>query len=280
MSSLKCLNVGCGQKFHKEWTNVDLASRSQYVIRHDLSKGIPFDDDQFDVVYHSQVLEHFAQEKAPAFVSECFRVLKPGGIMRVVVPDLESIVTEYVRCLREVLENPGELSYANYDWIMLEMYDQTVRNQSGGQMARFLRQPQLLNRQYVVDRAGFVAEQTIFEGASGRGAVEQGHGNSVRRAALILVAKLKRMFSSEASALGEFRMGGEIHLWMYDRFSLTRLLEAAGFSKIEIQSPSSSNIPGWGRFELDIKDGVAFDPTSLFVEARKPPNDPSNHSVG
>lgn len=47
--------------------------------------------------------------------------------------------------LNENTENQNDISTANYDWIMLEMYDQTVRNYSGGQMAEFLKQPHLIN---------------------------------------------------------------------------------------------------------------------------------------
>ena len=135
MSNLNYLNVGCGNKFHKKWVNVDMYSKCPYVKSYNLLKGLPFANDQFDVVYHSQVLEHFSKEKAPDFVKECFRVLKPGGIMRVVVPDLENIVNEYIKHLNENIENPSRQAEANYDWILLEMYDQTVRNYSGGQMA-------------------------------------------------------------------------------------------------------------------------------------------------
>lgn len=95
MEKLNYLNVGCGGKFHKDWVNVDMTSNSKDVIVANLLKGIPFPDNSFDVVYHSQVLEHFPKEKARDFIKECFRVLKPDGIIRVVVPDLENIVNEY-----------------------------------------------------------------------------------------------------------------------------------------------------------------------------------------
>ena len=132
MNKLNYLNLGCGFNFHKEWINVDMTSNSPYVISHNLLKKFPFHKNQFDVVYNSHVLEHFPKEKAPYFVSECFRVLKPGGLIRVGVPDLENIVNEYLKQLHENIENPNRLSEANYDWILLEMYDQTVRNRSGG----------------------------------------------------------------------------------------------------------------------------------------------------
>jgi len=150
MGSLKYLNIGCGNKFHKAWINIDMISYSPYVIQYNLLKGIPYPDNYFEVIYHSQVLEHIPKEKAPEFIRECFRVLKPGGIMRVVVPDLQNIVTEYIKFLNQNLENPTEESEANYDWILLEMYDQTVRNYSGGQMGKYLNQTKLLNEEYVL----------------------------------------------------------------------------------------------------------------------------------
>lgn len=161
MKKVNYLNVGCGDKFHTAWTNIDMYSNTPHIKACNLLKGIPFSTNSFDVVYHSQVLEHFPKEKASFFMSECFRVLKPGGIIRVVVPDLENIVNEYIKCLNENLSNPNKYSEANYDWILLELYDQTVRNHSGGQMVEFLRQPELVNEDYIVDRIGYLLGMSI-----------------------------------------------------------------------------------------------------------------------
>jgi predicted SAM-dependent methyltransferase len=154
MGKLNHLNVGCGNKFHKQWVNVDMTSYSKDVISANLLKGIPFPDNEFDVLYHSQVLEHFPKEKAQDFMKECYRVLRKGGIIRVVVPNLENIIDEYKKFLTENIENPNDVSAANYDWILLEMYDQTVRNHTGGQMAEYLKRPVLINENYVIDRLG------------------------------------------------------------------------------------------------------------------------------
>lgn len=89
----------------------------------------------FDVIYHSQVLEHFTKDQAEFFIKECYRILKPKGIIRIVVPDLENIISEYTRLLNENLKSPSDLSIANYEWIMKELFDQTIRNGSGGKMA-------------------------------------------------------------------------------------------------------------------------------------------------
>jgi hypothetical protein len=69
--------------------------------------------------------------------------------------------------------------------------------------------------------------------------------------------------------IGSFRKSGEIHYWLYDRFSLKTELEKAGFTNIIVQNPYTSQIQNWNKYELDIKDGEVFDPTSLFIEATK-----------
>lgn len=66
------------------------------VLVHDLRRGIPFPDHSVDAVYHSHFLEHIDREAAPALFREIHRVLKPGGIHRVVVPDLASVARAYL----------------------------------------------------------------------------------------------------------------------------------------------------------------------------------------
>lgn len=269
---LNYLNVGCGNKFHKKWINVDVVSNSPHVKSYNLLKGIPFSENQFEVVYHSQVLEHFPKEKAHDFIKECLRVLKPGGILRVVVPDLENIINEYRKYLHENIENSNRHAELNYDWILLEMFDQTVRNHSGGQMAEFLRQPKLINERYIIDRIGYVGK-SIRDDYLSNGKKFQKDLKMIdflKKAPRYILKQIKHIFSSESSRIGAFRLGGEIHMWMYDRYSLSRLLKEAGFEDIEIKSPFESNIPQWDKYELDVKDGAVFDPTSLFMEAKKP----------
>lgn len=274
MAKLNYLNVGCGNKLHKDWVNVDMASSSTDVIVANLLKGIPFPNESFDVVYHSQVLEHFPKEKALNFIKECFRVLKPNGIIRVVVPDLENIVDEYKKNLIENIENPNNLSAANYDWIMLEMYDQTVRNYRGGQMAEFLKQPHMINEKYVIDRIGFIGRSirnSYLSGNTISGNFKKAFSSisMFKKAVKYIFNKIRYKITSEATKIGEFRQGGEIHMWMYDRYSLSQLLKNAGFEEVSTKSPFKSDIPKWEEYELDIKDGFVYDPTSLFVEARK-----------
>ncbi|HMO33792.1 MAG TPA: methyltransferase domain-containing protein [Saprospiraceae bacterium] len=280
MNKLNYLNLGCGNKYHSQWVNIDMVSNSKDVIAVNLLEGIPYPDNSFDVIYHSQVLEHIPKEKAHAFLSECYRVLKPNGILRVVLPDLESIVSEYLRLLRENIENPSLISEANYDWIMLELYDQTVRNSTGGQMAAYLKRPFVPNEQYVYERIGFVGksirERFLRNSDNQKSKIKLIELNKINiRIFLKMTVKKFQNFvgrimpRTEAKRIGDFRLGGEIHMWMYDRFSLSRLLLSCGFTNTSVKSPFESDIPDWEVFELDVKDNMVYDPASLFMEARK-----------
>lgn len=278
MNKLNYLNVGCGNKFHKQWVNIDMVSNSKDVIAANLLKGIPFPNEQFDVLYHSQVLEHFPKEKAHDFIKECFRLLKNDGIIRIVVPDLENIIDEYKKFLNENLQNPTAISEANYEWILLELFDQTVRNSSGGQMAEFLKRPNVVNEKYVVDRIGYVGRGIRENYLKAEKPVSMNNLKKATSSPAMFKKAIKHVFNkiyqtvvpkSEASKIGAFRLGGEVHMWMYDRYSLGKLLKECGFEDISIKSPFESDIPNWSEYELDVKNGQVYDPTSLFMEARK-----------
>jgi len=123
------LNLGCGLAVAKGWINVDgslnalVASwpefshkilyrfsgsnryyteaeycrllREHDFLHHDLAYGIPFADNTVDFVYSSHFLEHLFRKDAFALLKESYRVLKPGGTVRVCVPDLEYAIALY-----------------------------------------------------------------------------------------------------------------------------------------------------------------------------------------
>ena len=109
------LNLGCGTVAPADWLNVDYAIGARLnkslarplarrifstpwpenVLIHDLTKPFPWPDASVDAVYCSHTLEHLNREAGERFMAECRRVLKPDGILRIVVPDLARIVREY-----------------------------------------------------------------------------------------------------------------------------------------------------------------------------------------
>jgi predicted SAM-dependent methyltransferase len=276
--------VGCGSHYHPEWTNVDFYSTGPGVIAHNLLKGIPFESDSFNVVYHSHVLEHFSKIDGVRFISECFRVLKPGGTIRIAIPDLNKIITEY-QTLYNQLKNDSNNKYLNasYDWIMIELFDQCVRNSSGGEMLQFLRQEELINKDYVIDRCGYEVKSLIEAGSHNKvSTIQAGKTNKnifyyfkrapgyiKQRIKQKLLSMLQEKNYSQYQELGKFRLSGEIHQWMYDEFSIKRLLAETGFKECERKSAFSSNIPDWSDYKLEIVNAEVRKPDSLFIEAVK-----------
>ena len=95
---------------------------------HDLRKGIPYPDGSVDAVYHSHFLEHLDPPVARRFVREVHRVLKPGGVQRIVVPDLERLCTEYLAHLRACVTEPARS--ADHDCYVGAMIEQMVRREA------------------------------------------------------------------------------------------------------------------------------------------------------
>jgi len=277
---MKCLNLGCGSRFHPDWTNIDVTSSSRHVHAHDLSQGIPFRDDTFDVVYHSHLLEHFPKNEAPRFMQECYRVLKPGGIIRVAVPDLERIARIYLQALEEVLQGHDERRH-NHEWMMLELCDQMVRERPGGGMLEYLKQDAIPNERFVYERLGGEARDIVQSVQSRVGEVEN-RGcrwrellSIIRYFPHLVRAKLIQIFlgkdNFKALQIGRFRGPGEVHHWMYDRYSLEQLLKHAGFHNPQSVGPIESQISCWTGYNLDtMPDGTVHKPDSLYMEAFKP----------
>jgi predicted SAM-dependent methyltransferase len=75
------------------------------ILIHDVRKPLPYRDNSCNSIYASHLLEHLYLEEAKVLLRECFRVLLPAGVLRMVVPDLRSIISEYTN------DNPlGNLS--------------------------------------------------------------------------------------------------------------------------------------------------------------------------
>ena len=284
MNSTK-LNLGCGKRFLEGWINVDFTSTGTGVIATNLRKGIPFPNGSFDFVYHSHVLEHFEKNAAADFLKECFRVLRPSGVLRVVVPDLEVIASNYLVTLERASAGIAGWDH-NYEWMLLEMYDQAIRNQSGGEMARYLLNESIPNEQFVIDRCGAEVRNIIEEGrrirVSDQAVIQRKPDPNLskftrifrllRQPGLWREELLRRLLGDELEALqiGRFRLCGESHQWMYDSYSLSKLLLDSGFKDVAICKASESYIPEWKSYNLDTEaDGSVYKPDSLFIEAQK-----------
>jgi SAM-dependent methyltransferase len=65
-------------------------------VHHDLTYGIPFPNASVDFVYSSHFLEHLERPAGLRLLQDSCRVLRPGGVIRICVPDLEKAVQFYL----------------------------------------------------------------------------------------------------------------------------------------------------------------------------------------
>jgi SAM-dependent methyltransferase len=123
-----CVNIGCGQTPTHGWLNYDnswsirlakaplrvralrslgLLSEAQQkfiffakehnILWADASKRIPERDSSVDVLYSSHMIEHMEQKDVVIFLKEACRILKPGGVIRVAVPNIKYHVDNYLK---------------------------------------------------------------------------------------------------------------------------------------------------------------------------------------
>lgn len=250
-----------------EWTNADLQPAHPGIHRVDFAGPLPYSSGIFSSVYHSNVLEHLRQEQASFFMQECARICRRGGILRVAVPDLEAICRLYLKKLDEAVLG-GPSAREEYHWILLELLDQMTRESSGGQMGKFLEKIPKPVEDFVYSRIGNEAREFVRQHRLFNQNPPSRHGWWKK-----WQEKAKRLWASDrqrALAIGYFRLGGEVHQWMYDRFSLSDLMGRAGFCEIKIMPPGQSQIPGWEGFFLEVgADGSIHKPDSIILEGVK-----------
>jgi predicted SAM-dependent methyltransferase len=206
-------------------------------------------------------LEHFPKQFAPEFLAECHRVLKPGGIIRVVQPDLEQIARLYLEALEKAVLGDPE-AQNRYEWLMLELIDQMVRNRSGGEMLEYWKQNPMPAEEFVIERCGsqaLAALQRIRKFPQNNRPSEDPYLKAIREKDQAQIQKM-----------AQFRMSGETHQWLYDRYSLKKLLCEAGFVDPILCRADESAIPDFNSYHLDTeKDGRIRKPDSFYMEARK-----------
>lgn len=112
------INLACGSQLPDGWINVDYSLGARLaklplfrfinrktsffncdwddrIFIHNLIKPLPWKNNSVSSIYSSHTLEHMSRKEGLQFLGECYRVLKPEGVIRIVVPDLGHIVNEY-----------------------------------------------------------------------------------------------------------------------------------------------------------------------------------------
>jgi predicted SAM-dependent methyltransferase len=102
------LHVGCGTNRFDGWINADITPRADLIIF--LEKKLPFKSNTLDRIYSEHVLEHVSFGAGVSFLREALRVLKPGGVIRIAMPDLDELIDGYQK------------DWKRFDWIKWPAY--------------------------------------------------------------------------------------------------------------------------------------------------------------
>lgn len=251
-NDFRMLNIGCGRCFDPKWINVDLDPVDKTITKLKFIDRLPFDDCSMSVVYHSHLLEHLDKKSGELLIKECYRITKKGGVLRVVVPDLEMIAREYISSVDRV-NNGDESSIHDHEWMIIEMIDQMVRIVKGGEMFKYLDRKNVSNIDFIAHRVGDWVRSVK-------------NGSYWDNFPMIgLIRKLKRLTMKNFSIEGT----GERHMWMYDYISLKKILEKSGFRCVNRVDEKNSSIKKWRSYNLDSIGEKIRKPDSLFVEAIK-----------
>lgn len=90
------LELGAGGRKMKNWISIDISEQSDISL--DLSRQIPFPDNCIAQIYSSHLLEHFSYpHPLMSLLSECYRILKPGGLFKVAVPNARIYIEAYIK---------------------------------------------------------------------------------------------------------------------------------------------------------------------------------------
>lgn len=271
------INLACGPIFieNSNWINLDYISSSKSVKKVNLLQRLPFNQGTAELVYSSHFLEHIPKLKVIFFLQECFRILKPGGKIRLVLPDLEEMANNYL-----LYRKKKEHTKANF--LVLEMIDQCVRKNSGGELLKLYKKISNQNNQekqmidFIYKRTGEDLDNKKYD---------------TRSVNDTFLKKLNYFLSSILSRIEKYRIKaclfflpkafrdqnvslasiGELHHWLWDFYTLKKTLESAGFVEIKRVTALTSQIKDFPFFPLDVdnnknpRKGLE----SMYIEATK-----------
>lgn len=109
---MRMLNIGCGTVYFNNWINIDIDSEKAD-LKHDLRKPLPFDDNYVDFIYNEHFIEHLTVKEGLSVMADFYRVLKPGGVLRIATLDLDYLVFKY----RFFWKHQAWIKEFNYRWL-------------------------------------------------------------------------------------------------------------------------------------------------------------------
>ena len=108
MTNIRRLHWGCGSSIAPGWINSDIIAAPGIDVAGDIRKGLGIDSDSIDYIVAHHALQDLKIYEQVDAIKELHRVLKPGGVVRLSLPDLDKFIAAYQRGDREF--------FFIYDW--------------------------------------------------------------------------------------------------------------------------------------------------------------------
>jgi len=90
--AVRQLQIGAGPNALDGWLNADFTPQRPSDIFMDATRAFPLPANSFDFIFSEHMIEHVTFSQGRQMIAECYRVLKPGGRIRIATPNLEQIV--------------------------------------------------------------------------------------------------------------------------------------------------------------------------------------------
>ena len=260
------LNIACGEHFisNNEWVNLDYEAVSPHVTKSDILENLYYKENSISNIYTSHFLEHIPLSNLNIFLKKCFKMLSPGGVIRIITPDFHQICRSY---LNAVNNNDKELA----QFIKIEMLDQLVRSNVGGSLRnKFNEYIEFDNKKminFVWERLGYDLTKSNNPKNLIKKPIYQRIFNKILYTYIRLITNMLPKAFRTSNV--KFTNVGENHTWLWDPVDLSDELLKAGFSNIKKKDIKESGIKNFP-FELDIKDGHPVKGAqSMCIEAEK-----------
>jgi len=273
------VNLACGQHFISDgnWINLDYDPRSASVKRANLLEKLPIPDKSAEVVYCSHFLEHIPYKMITTFLGECLRILQPAGILRLALPDMESMCRTY-------LDLRANSHHDKANLMLLSIVDQCVRSEPGGELGRLYRELEASDpaRKTLID---FIEQRTGHEVLPKPKSLDRSGQASSQSTPLAVLRRIRRggerMWiklvlqalprSVRLQNITQTEVG-EKHQWVWDFYQLEVKLKEVGYCNIMRCEASSSRIKEFPTYPLDLNEKGAprkgLD--SMYIEAARP----------
>ena len=248
-NKIKRLHFGYNDITPANWTNIDAIKQDKNVYNYNPNFGIPFLDENFDIIYVRDILERLSEKRVVSFLKDCLRTLKPGGIIRIAIKDLEGICKNYLKEL-DNLRNNKSINDSRLTFSKLELLDNLTLEKKGGKVDEFVKKNFDREGQYIISRIGKDSAYSIKNSDI---------QNFIKNETAFPVQNMELLNSLDK------------YLNLYDFYSLKKILKEVGFVDVAQKSFNESSSKDFLNYSLDSdNEGKIKHPDEIFIEARNP----------